>query len=154
MPNASTRSLKESSARLSDLLSLSSSPLAITFVQEPPKDVPAYGGEKPAPTADGRTGSVPAGCVFWMKAQDRTFATTAADHGNCSVGSVTHGFLDLNTAATRADVAALCESKWVAPSDFGGITAVKTKPAAIIYGPLADAVREPTVVFLRLNAKQ
>ena len=50
----------------------------------------------PAPLPDGRTGRVPAGCVFWMKAADRTFGTVAEDHGNCSVGSLTHGFKTLD----------------------------------------------------------
>ena len=31
----------------------------------------------PEPTADGRTGRVPAGCVFWMHATERGFATVA-----------------------------------------------------------------------------
>ena len=36
----------------------------------------------PAPTADGRTGRVPAGCVFWIRGAERSFTTVAEDHGN------------------------------------------------------------------------
>jgi len=43
--------------------------------------------------------------VFWMKAADRTFGTVAEDHGNCSVGSVTHGFKTLDEVAGNSDVA-------------------------------------------------
>lgn len=38
----------------------------------------------PAPTPDGRTGKVSAGCVFWMKATERAFTTVPEDHGNCN----------------------------------------------------------------------
>ena len=65
----------------------------------------------PEPLADGRTGRVPAGCVFWMKAAERTFSTVAEDHGNCSVGSMTHGFKTLEEVAGNSDVAALLETR-------------------------------------------
>jgi len=71
---------------LNSILGLESPPIAITFASEPPTSVPRYEGTMPEPTPDGRTGKVPAGCVFWIKATDRTFATQAEDHGNCSVG--------------------------------------------------------------------
>ena len=64
----------------------------------------------PAPNEHGRTGQVPAGCVFWIDGADRTFATVAADHGNCSVGSYTHGFLTLEEAAAKDDVGAVLEA--------------------------------------------
>ena len=53
------------------LLTLQAPPLAITFSAEAPSDVPPYEGAMPAPTPDGRTGKVSAGCVFWMKATER-----------------------------------------------------------------------------------
>ncbi len=67
----------------------------------------------PEPLPDGRTGRVPAGCVFWMKAAEATFGTVAEDHGNCSVGSLTHGFKTLDEVAGNSDVAALLDSGWV-----------------------------------------
>ena len=82
----------------------------------------------PEPTADGRTGRVPAGCVFWVHALDRTFTTRPEDHGNCSVGSLTHGLIDLETAATRADVGALVEAGWVTPEVFPQIPVVAERP--------------------------
>ena len=74
---------------LSDLLNLQNPPLAITFSDKPPAGIEAYDAPMPDPTDDGRTGRVPAGCVFWVKAEKRTFTTRAEDHGNCSVGSLT-----------------------------------------------------------------
>ncbi|MGH6969175.1 MAG: DUF169 domain-containing protein [Stellaceae bacterium] len=136
------------------LLALGVPPIAITFLDVLPAGMPRPDGAMPPPTSDGRTGAVAAGCVFWMMATRRAFATVAADHGNCSVGSLTHGFKTLAEAAKGADVAGLVEAKWVAAEAFPQIAAVARKPGAIVYGPLALTTLDPDVVFLRLNAKQ
>src|SRR5688572_12211097 len=101
------------SAGLSAALHLQDAPIAITFSAGAPEGVPAFEDPMPAPAADGRTGRVPAGCVFWMRAAERTFTTVAEDHANCSVGSVTHGFKTLDEVAANGDVAALLETGWV-----------------------------------------
>jgi uncharacterized protein (DUF169 family) len=139
---------------LTDLLGLDIAPIAINFLHSPPAGVPRPGGTMPAPTPDGRTGAVAAGCVFWMMATEKSFATLAADHANCSVGSVTHGFKTLAEVAKAGDVAALLESNWVTPEAVRGITTVSKKPGAIAYGPLSMTALDPDVVFLRLNGKQ
>jgi uncharacterized protein (DUF169 family) len=92
--------------------------------------------------------------VFWIRGAERSFTTVAEDHGNCSVGSLTHGFTTLSDAATRADVAALCEAGWVSPEIFPEIPVVKQRPGFVTYGPLAEAPAPPDVVFLRLNGIQ
>ena len=141
-------------SELKAVLKLSVPPIGIAFCEEKPAGIAGPGGTQPAPTADGRTGAVPAGCVFWVKATEREFATTAADHGNCSVGSLTHGFKSLEEVASNADVAALVGAEWVSPSDFPNVPTVQQKPGAVVYGPLALLSVEPDVVFLRLNGKQ
>ncbi len=145
---------KAMAAALTDLLSLSSPPLAITFTQEEPAGVARYVGAMPEPAADGRTGKVAAGCVFWMKAAQQTFSTCAEDHANCSVGSLTHGFIPLDVAASRDDVKAMVSVNWVTPEMFPGIPVVKQRPQCVVYGPLADTPIDPDVVFLRLIGKQ
>jgi uncharacterized protein (DUF169 family) len=135
-------------------LGLQHAPLAITFTQEAIPGVEPFTESMPAPTADGRTGRVAAGCVFWMKAEGRSFSTVAEDHANCSVGSVTHGFRTLDEVGDKADVGALVGAGWVAPEMFPSIPVV-TKPYKYVsYGPLKDAAGVPDVVFLRVNAKQ
>lgn len=143
----------ELAERLTRALHPLAAPVAITFLDSPPAAIPAFEAAMPAPTADGRTGRVAAGCVFWMHAPDRTFSTEPADHANCSVGSYTHGLLSLEEAAARADVGALVESGWVSPEVFPAIPAVTTRPASIVYGPLADTPLDPNVILLRLNAQ-
>jgi uncharacterized protein (DUF169 family) len=135
-------------------LGLQNPPLAIHFTQEPVPDVDLFSDAMPEPTADGRTGRVPAGCVFWMKATGRSFSTVAEDHANCSVGSVTHGFKTLEAVVEKSDVGALVGAGWVTPEMFPDIPAVKDRFQYVTYGPLKDTSRAPDVVLLRVNAKQ
>ena len=140
--------------QLTSLLGLTHSPVAISFLDEVPRDLPGYDAAYPEPTEDGRTGAVAASCVFWTKANDKTFATVPADHGNCSVGSLTHGLIPLEEAATHADVQAICEAKWVDPEVFPHIPTVAHRPESITYGPLADAESDPDIVLLRVVGRQ
>lgn len=142
------------SQALVDLLALDVPPISITFADAPPAGIARLEAAMPPPTADGRTGAAAASCVFWMMATRRAFATVAADHGNCNVGGLTHGFKTLAEAAKGADVAGLVEANWVSPEVFPQIATIARKPGAIVYGPLASTPLDPDVVFLRLNGKQ
>ena len=141
-------------ARLEQALSLAAPPIAITFSDAPPQGVAAFDAPMPEPLADGRTGRVPAGCVFWNHATESTFSTVKADHGNCSVGSLTHGFATLDEVAGNSDVAALLETGWVTMDVVPQIPVVAEKPGAVTYGPLAETPIDPNVVLLRVNGKQ
>jgi uncharacterized protein (DUF169 family) len=141
-------------ASLTDSLKLGVPPIAITFADAAPTGVDRFDAPMSEPTPDGRTGRVPAGCVFWMKSTDRTFATVAEDHGNCSVGSVTHGFKTLDEVGDKSDVAMLLESGWVTMDVVPQIPVVTEKPGAVVYGPLTDTPLDPDVVLLRVNGKQ
>jgi uncharacterized protein (DUF169 family) len=140
-------------AELQTLLNPTAAPIGITFTDAPVQGVPAFDEPMAEPAPDGRTGRVPAGCVFWMKSTDKTFSTVAEDHGNCSVGSMTHGFKTLDEVAGNSDVAALFESGWVTMDDVPKIPLVSKRPASIVYGPLAETPVDPDVVLLRLSPK-
>lgn len=150
MPSADWPAL---AGELSAALHPTAPPLAITFSASPPQGVAAFDAPMPAPAPDGRTGRVPAGCVFWMHGAERTFSTVPADHGNCSVGSYTHGMVSLGDVAGNDDVRALLESGWVSEADVPGIPTVAERPGAVTYGPLADSPVDPDVVLVRLTAK-
>ena len=152
MPQSSPWS--DAASALTAALQLDVPPIAITFSESAPQGVAPFDAPMPEPTPDGRTGRVPAGCVFWTKAVDRTFTTVAADHGNCSVGSLTHGFVTLDEAAGRSDVAALLESGWVTMEMVPDIPVVAERPESVTYGPLADTPIDPDVVLIRVNGKQ
>jgi uncharacterized protein (DUF169 family) len=142
------------STELSRALALNVPPIAITFSAEPPSKVEPFEDPMPEPMRDGRTGRVPAGCVFWMRGTERTFSTVAEDHGNCSVGSLTHGFKSLEEIAGNSDVAALVDSGWVTMDVVPQIPTVQDKPGAVTYGPLSETPIDPDVVMLRVNGKQ
>jgi len=140
--------------QLTDALALGAPPIAITFSADRPDGVAAFGDPMPDAMPDGRTGRVPAGCVFWVRSADATFSTVAEDHANCSVGTMTHGFATLDEVAGNSDVAALLESGWVTMDVVPQIPVVTEKPGAVTYGPLAETPVDPDVVLLRLNGKQ
>ncbi|MDE0006111.1 MAG: hypothetical protein OXQ29_25760, partial [Rhodospirillaceae bacterium] len=75
------------SSRLTAALKLGAPPVAIRFHAAASAAAALQRIEhgQPPPNDRGRTGAVPAGCVFWMEAATRTFATLPADHANCSV---------------------------------------------------------------------
>ncbi|MGH7076523.1 MAG: DUF169 domain-containing protein [Acetobacteraceae bacterium] len=92
--------------------------------------------------------------MFWMHATERAFTTVAADHGNCSVGSYTHGFRPLSEIIGNADVQALLGAAWVTPEAAAALPSLPSAPAAIVYAPLAEAPVAPDLVLIRINAKQ
>jgi uncharacterized protein (DUF169 family) len=139
---------------LTACLELTTPPIAISFSAGRPDGIVAYEGPKPPPAPDGRTGPVPAGCVFWTEAIGRAFSTVAADHANCSVGTLVHGFSGLDELAGNSDVAALVESGWVSPGQISDIPTVRERPGSVTYGPLAQTSLMPDVVLIRIGARQ
>jgi uncharacterized protein (DUF169 family) len=140
--------------RLQGALALAAAPIAITFTETAPAGVAPFDAPMPEPLPDGRTGRVAAGCVFWTHATESTFSTVKADHANCSVGSLTHGFATLDEVAGNGDVAALLETGWVTMDVVPQIPVVTEAPGAVTYGPLAETPHPPDVVLLRVNGKQ
>jgi uncharacterized protein (DUF169 family) len=139
---------------LQELLGLAVPPVAIAFISHVPAGIERIQRTMPPRTADGRTGAVAASCVFWIEGTQGVFATEAEDHGNCSVGSLTHGFKTMEEIAQNADVATLCETGWVTPEAVAKVAVAREKPKSIVYGPLRDMPVEPSVILLRLNGKQ
>jgi uncharacterized protein (DUF169 family) len=151
-----TKDWADLASRFEHALHLRNAPLAITFSASRPDGVPAFDAPMSEPAEDGRTGRVAAGCVFWIRAAEQTFSTVAEDHGNCSVGRITHGFASLDEVAGNGDVAALLGSGWVTPEMVGQIPQVSERPGAVTYGPLGEtpASVEPDVVLVRVNGRQ
>jgi uncharacterized protein (DUF169 family) len=148
----------ELSARLTKALHLSAPPVFLSFDGQVPSGVASFPGEMSEPASDGRAGLLSASCVFWMEAAaaDDAFVTVAADHGNCSVGLLTHGLATLEEVAGNGDVAALLASGWVTEEAVAGIPTVAERPEAITYGRLdtVPADLEPDVIVLRVNGRQ
>lgn len=140
------------SGRLQATLRPFAAPVAISFLPEGRTTPTArLNASYPEPNEQGRTGQVPAGCVFWIRGATQTFATTASDHANCSVGSLTHGFLTLEEAASKDDICAVLEAGWVDQAAVAGLPRVTEKPGTVVYGALADSQVAPDVVLLRVD---
>ncbi len=139
---------------LTALLKLTHEPVAISFHDTEPSDGHWFDAPMSEPTADGRTGRVPASCGFWAYAHKSTFHTRPVDHGNCSVGQFTHGLAAGEQIVDKADVATLLDVGWVTMDAFASVAALDHKPAAITYGPLADSENDPDVVLLRVSPRQ
>jgi uncharacterized protein (DUF169 family) len=89
-----------------------------------------------------------------MHAHERTFDTVAEDHGNCSVGRFTHGFVDAADILDKTDVASLLEVGWVTMEAFGGVAALSRRPKGVRYGPLSETTSDPDLVLLRVTPRQ
>jgi uncharacterized protein (DUF169 family) len=126
--------------RLTTLLMLADPPVAVSFRKGPPSaDAEAVVKQ-------------PAGCCYWAPAQKGRLHTKPSDHANCSVGSYTHGLIDLEAAAVADDTAALLKSGWVGESDLASVPHLPFRPQSICYEPLAET-SQPDVVLLRLSPR-
>ena len=155
---ATTAEWRALSSRLTKALHLAVPPIFLAFQSERPEGVRQFDAPMSAAAADGRMGRVSASCVFWIEAgrDQGGFSTGPEDHGNCSVGLLTHGFSSLEEVGGNDDVAALLGSGWVTPEMVPGIPVVSERPGAITYGRL-EAVPvdvHPDVIMLRVNGRQ
>jgi uncharacterized protein (DUF169 family) len=126
--------------RLTDLLMLAHPPVAVSF-------------RKGTPSADAEAVAMqPAGCCYWAPAQKGRLSTQPSDHANCSVGSYTHGLIDLEAAAAGDDTAALLRSGWVEESDLANAPHLPFRPGTICYEPLVEA-NQIDVVLLHLSPR-
>ena len=89
-----------------------------------------------------------------MKSTSGGFTTVPEDHGNCSVGVMTHGMKTMEEVAGNADVAALLECGWVTEEVVSQIPVITERPEAVTYEPLSEATHDPDVVLLRLSGRQ
>lgn len=130
---------------LSNYLQLALPPIAVSFCDSAPADVPAFDGV------------VPAGCVFWQQAATRTFVTSAQDHQLCSIGVHTHHFADPGPShqgeLTEA-LKAMSGLDYVRAEEVAAIPVVKREVKHVVYGPLAGCPLDPDVVLLFAHARQ
>ena len=130
---------------LSSSLALALPPIAISFADSAPPDIPSYDGV------------VPAGCVFWQQAATRTFITSAQDHAFCSIGVHTHHMTQparSHMAELEETLKAMCDLDYVRPEEVAAIPVVKREVNHVVYGPLAQFPLFPEVVLLFAHAQQ
>ena len=116
--------------------------VAVTFLDEAPKDVKKF------------EGSEPSGCSFWrLAAERRTFYTVPENHFNCAVGAYTHNVTlpPEREKETEETLKMMFELGYVKPEEVPGILRLSKAPKAILYGPLEDAATAPDVVLFAVK---
>jgi uncharacterized protein (DUF169 family) len=125
-------------------LKLNQRPVAVCFSDTVPASVPE------------RTAQAPAGCRFWEDAAAGPFATSSADHSLCAIGVYTHN-LEPSPAQQTDLMDALKvfgDLGYVTPQDLPLIPVLNSRPAHVIYAPLAQTPLPPDVVLLFVDASQ
>jgi uncharacterized protein (DUF169 family) len=131
-------------SRLTHALTLADPPIAVCLADTVPAGVRRW------------SGPAPAGCFFWQEAAKGAFATEAADHESCAIGTFTHN-LDATSAheADRRDaLKVFADLKYVTADDLAMIPVLATRPRAVVYAPLATTPLPPDVVLLLVRADQ
>jgi uncharacterized protein (DUF169 family) len=132
-------------AKLTELLELRTSPVAVKFADAAPPGVPRI--DAPALS----------GCTYWKyAAEGRTFYTEASDHYGCPVGSHTHG-IDLPEKQAQ-ELAGLVETmvglQYLSGEEIPEIPRREKPFGVAVYAPLAEASFEPDVVLVCGTARQ
>ncbi len=128
------------------LLGLKSPPVAIGFFEEAPDGVPAW-----------NEGPVPAGCVFWRKAQEgKTFYTVPSDHYNCAIGAHTHkiGLPSERSQELTETLGFLVENSYLAMEEVPGIPILPKSSPFIAYGPESQTLFEPDLMVVAAQPAQ
>jgi uncharacterized protein (DUF169 family) len=129
---------KELEKQFAARLFMSRRPVAISFLDAVPGDIPKFSGTEPA------------GCSFWrLAAAGQTFYTVPADHFNCAVGAYTHS-IQLppdRIQETEATLGLMFNLGYIRPEEVPGIPQLPKEPAAVVFAPLADAPVTPSVVL-------
>lgn len=124
--------------KLSETLNLQRRPVAITFQDTPPVEVPQF------------TGTAPSGCSFWrLAAEGKTFYTLPSDHYNCTIGSYTHKIPLPPERAQELEqtLTFMTGIGYVKMEEVPGIPRLAKTPGVVVFAPLGDAPVAPDVVI-------
>jgi len=130
---------------IAELLNLTSSPIAISFVDAAPTGIKHVDAVEAA------------GCGYWRRAAEaEVFYTVADDHKRCPVGAHTHNVM-LSPEERRelmGLVGTMVGLQYLKIEEIPMIPTRKTPLKVAVYAPLAAAPVPPDVVLVRGNARQ
>jgi uncharacterized protein (DUF169 family) len=133
------------STSLTELLHLTSAPIAITFVDEAPPGVPHVSAMEPA------------GCGYWRRAAaGEVFFTVAGDHKGCPIGAHTHNVTlsEEEQQGLMGLVQTMVGLSYLKMEEVPQIPTRKTALQVAVYAPLDAAPMPPDVVLIRGRAQQ
>jgi uncharacterized protein (DUF169 family) len=130
---------------LAELLGLTSTPVAIAFVDAPPPGVSRVAATEPA------------SCSYWRRAAaGEVFYTVADDHKRCPIGAHTHNVT--LSPAEQQELMGLVQTmvglSYLKMEEVPQIPTRKTPLQVAVYAPLAATPLPPDVVLVRGNARQ
>ncbi len=131
--------------RMTELLGLTTAPVAVSFTATAPAGVPRVAKAGPA------------GCAYWKQAAEgAVFYTEAADHYNCPVGAYTHGVtLPPERAKELEDVVGtMVGLQYIRMQEVAALPRRAEPFRVAVYAPLAQAPAPPDVVLVRGRARQ
>jgi uncharacterized protein (DUF169 family) len=125
-------------------------------LRQPPIAVCLDATDSPPAGVSTRAPRVAAGCVFWEKAAAGAFATSAADHANCAIGTFTHNMdaTEAHEVDRRDALRVFADLGYVRPEDIPAIPTLARRPRHVVYAPLASAPTAPDVVLLFVRPDQ
>lgn len=130
--------------QLETLLGLSHSPVAVSFLPQPPEGAKRVD----APAA--------AGCAYWKRAsQGEVFYTVSEDHLGCAVGAYTHG-VELSDSDQRNLANVLTTMTGLSYLDMAEVPSIPARRDSlniVSYAPLALSPAAPSVVLLKVKAR-
>ena len=124
--------------RLQGVLKLSRRPVAVAYRDAVPAGVERF------------SGSEPSSCSYWRLAgEGRAFATVAADHYNCPIGSYTQNVPLPEDRASELEqtLGLMTEIGYLRMEEVPGIPRLPTTPGAIVFAPLGEAPVAPDAVL-------
>ena len=131
--------------QLQELLGLETSPIAVTFHDTPPEEIPHV--EKPEAS----------GCTYWKRASEgKTFYTEPSDHYNCPIGCYTHNveLPDAQMEELENTLGLMGELGYISMDEVPGIPRKENPFQNAVYAPLADTQDVPDVVIISGTPKQ
>jgi uncharacterized protein (DUF169 family) len=131
--------------KISKSLGLKRRPVAVKFLENPPKGVTKFEGAEPS------------GCSFWrIAAAGKIFYTVPSDHYNCAVGSHTHNIPLPPERAKELEqtLSFMTDIGYIKMEEVPGIPQLAKTPGAVVYSPLGETPVDPDVVIFAGLAAQ
>jgi uncharacterized protein (DUF169 family) len=125
-------------------LKLTTPPVALKFVPQPPAGVPSFEGE------------VPSACSFWRRAEQGMFYADAPAHFNCLIGSHVMGLPMPPEKGPQllSLVRQMGERHYFDSAEVPQVPTVPGEKAGIVYGPLASFQDAPDAALLWVTPYQ
>jgi uncharacterized protein (DUF169 family) len=130
---------------ISKSLGLKRRPVAVKFLETPPRGVTKFEGAEPS------------GCSFWrIAAAGKIFYTVPSDHYNCAVGSHTHNIPLPPERAKELEqtLSFMTDIGYIKMEEVPGIPQLAKMPGAVVYSPLGETPVDPDVVIFAALAAQ